>query len=204
MEPANWNIVILARWNRAILTPKWIAEKVLGLPSGSAVDVAVPVDDPLAPFQVRNRAVAVIPASGQLVLQLEDPTEPTLERALSWAANAVTELPQTPYQACGVNLRYAASEPPLPLLDRMRCPTEGIFAAEGYTVNGRRRGEMLAFHDGALNIIADIPTSGSFLLTCNFERQSNNRDDLLGWLRRAARDYVAASMRVVELLTREG
>lgn len=200
MDPNDWNIVVLGAWNRAILTPAWIQEIVLSLPQGSPVDVLVPMDTIFAPFQVHDRGLTVIPAPGQLVFQLADPTEELLTRAMEAAKRAMADLPRTPLHACGLNLRYTALEPPGTLLDRSRCMTEQLFSNEGYELRIRRRGESLVFKEGMLNVIADIPTTGPCGITLNFERQSTNRNDILIWFSRSAAEYITEAQRVIKLI----
>jgi len=200
MHPSDWNIVILGAWNRAILTPAWIQEIVFALPHGSTVDVLVPMDTMFAPFQVHDKGLTVIPAPGQLILQLTEPTEALLTRAMEASRRAMQDLPRTPLQACGLNLRYAAPELPLALLERSRCKTEQLFSNHGYELQMRRRGETLSFKEGTMSVIADIPTTGPCTVTLNFERQSQDRTDLLNWLSRGAAEYIQEAQTVIALI----
>jgi hypothetical protein len=199
MQPGDWNIVVLGAWNRAILTPAWIGQTVLGLPQDAPVEVLVPLDG-LAPFQVRHQGVSVVPIAGQLLVQLDEPTEALLARAMEATRKAINDLPRTPLRACGINIRYSAPEPPAGLLSRSRCQTEQLFSDAGYEVRMRRRGETLAFHDGTLNVIADIPTTGSCTVTLNFDRPGPSHDDILAWLARPASEYVTEAARVMAIL----
>jgi hypothetical protein len=52
LEPFDWNVVIAAYWNRAILTPNGIAKRLFKIPEGTAMEVEVPVDL-LEPPQVK-------------------------------------------------------------------------------------------------------------------------------------------------------
>lgn len=61
-------------------------------------------------------------------------------------------------------------------------------------------GETMAFKEGTLNFIADIPTTGQAALTFNFERQCAIRDDALSWLTRPAAEYVAEAAKVLALV----
>jgi hypothetical protein len=199
MQCGDWNIVVLGAWNRAILTPAWIGQTVLGSPEDAPVEVLVPLDG-VAPFQVRHQGITVVPAPGQLLVQLEEPTEALLTRAMEVTKKAISDLPRTPLRACGINIRYSAPEPPALLLDRMRCQSERLFSDNSYEVRMRRRGETLAFHEGTLNVIADIPTTGTFTLTLNFDRPGPSHSDILDWLSRPANDYIDEATKVVAML----
>ncbi len=202
MEPSNWNIVILGAWNRAILTPAWISRTVFARDPTALVNVLVPLDG-LTSFQVEDQGVTVLPKPGQLIVSMSTPTEANLTRALEASQRAILDLPRTPFEACGINLRYTAPDPPHALVDRTRCPTERILVESGREIRIRRRGESLGFQEGALNVIADIPTVGICEVNCNFERRSTNHDELVAWLRRPAHDYLQEAAHIIGLITEE-
>jgi hypothetical protein len=53
LSPERWSVVIIGRWNRAILTPAGIAKRVFGEPETKLMDVEVPLDG-LSPYRVRH------------------------------------------------------------------------------------------------------------------------------------------------------
>lgn len=199
MEASDWNIVILGHWNRAILTPNWIAERIFELPPGTPVDVLVPLDG-FAPFQVQNGGITVVPLPGQLLIQLGTPTKESLATGLSAMIRSVEALPQTPFRACGINLRFVAAEPPAGLLERTRSASEKLLSDAGYELRTRRRGETLAFREGTLNIVADIPTAGECRVTVNFDRQATSMQDIVAWLKNDPAEYIAEATKVIGLL----
>ncbi len=199
MDPVDWNVVVLGAWNRAILTPAWIAEIVLGLPKNSPIEVLVPLDA-FAPFQVRHSGLIVTPVPGQLLVQVEKPSEESLGAAMTAMKRAIDDLPRTPLSACGINIRYMSSEPGDKLVERTRSKTEELLSGSGYELRVRRRGETMVFKEGTLNFIADIPTTGQTTLTFNFDRPCASRDDALGWLARPAAEYVSEAARVLSLV----
>jgi hypothetical protein len=200
MEPVEWNVVVNGAWNRAILTPAWIAQVVLGVPQGSALDVMVPLDA-FAPFQVRHSGLIVTPIPGQLLVQPEVPSAEMLSTAMAAMKRAIEDLPRTPLRACGINIRFRCSEPGEKLVERTRCQSETQLSANGYEIRLRRRGETMDFKDGTLNFIADIPTTGPTLITFNFDRQCATHHDALAWLDIPASEYVNAASKVLSLIT---
>ncbi len=42
LEPGEWNVVILGRWNRAIPTPQGIASRLFQLPPETEIGIEVP------------------------------------------------------------------------------------------------------------------------------------------------------------------
>ena len=202
MEPVSWNVVVVGAWNPAILTPAWVGKTIFGLPAGSPVDVLVPMDSfGRPPFQVRHDGVLVELAAQQLIIQLTSASADSLEKAKTGAQAAIADLPRTPLQACGINLRFSAPEPPSELLARTRSETEQILSDAGYVIHTRRRGETLVFRDGKLNITMDVPTTGACVVTVNFERVSESAEDIVGWLRRPASEYVEEAEKIIALLS---
>jgi hypothetical protein len=203
MEPGDWNIVLVGAWNRAILTPAWCRSVPLSLPEASPVEVMVPLDG-RAPFQVRDRGVGITPMHEQLLVSIEHPTEELLDRAIAASLRAVEDLPRTPLVACGINLRYSTAEPSQELLANTRCRSERVFAGAGFEVRSRGRVDRLTFEDGALNVIMEVPTTGTSSLTLNFEMRSSDRCSFVGWLKRPAAAYMGVAERVLRLLDSPG
>ena len=202
MDPIGWNIVVAGAWNRAILTPGWVAETVFELPRGSPVEVVVAVDA-FIPFQVRHDGLGITTASGRLTLEIDTPSVPNLARALQAVHRTIVALPRTPIRACGINIRYSAPEVPQRLIANTRCPSESLLPESGRELKMRRRGESVAFQEGMLNIIADLPVAGPCELKFNFDRQCVTHEDALGWLGKGAPAFTEEAERVLQLLTAE-
>lgn len=199
MSPGDWNVVVLGAWNRAILTPAWIARVVFGLSPDSPLEVMIPLDV-MAPFQVRHGGLIVTPAFGQLIVQIEEPSAASLASALEAMKRAILDLPRTPLRACGVNIRYTSPEPDGTLVERTRCQTDSILAEAGHNIRVRRRGETMTYRAGSLHFIADIPTTGPTVLTFNFDRQCATHQDALDWLNQSAEEYVEQAAKVLALV----
>ena len=43
LEPYDWNVVLLGHWNRAILTPQGISERLFQLLSETEIGIEVPM-----------------------------------------------------------------------------------------------------------------------------------------------------------------
>jgi hypothetical protein len=200
MHPYEWNIIVAGDWNRAILTPNWIARSLFALPPSTPVDVLVALDGS-GPFQVRYGPLTVIPLPGQLLVQLAEPSAEQLEIGLAAMIRAIQQLPRTPLRACGINLRFRTSERPSRLLDQTRTPSEKALSDAGFKILSRRRGEVLAHQSGTLNVVIDVPTDGDLLLTFNFDRQSEDANELLAWLKMPATELAETADRVLALLT---
>jgi len=107
--PADWSVVVVGRWNRAILTPAGIGKRVLGVDAGTPLEVMVAIDA-IAPPLVKHDKMTVVADSDRLTIQLAVCAFDELVRACSLARNALKQLPETPLAAVGFNVRYIASD----------------------------------------------------------------------------------------------
>lgn len=102
--PFDWNVVVVGAWNPAILTPLGIAKRLFGR-DDAPIQVMVSVDG-LAPIQVRYEGLVVVPSNSKLVVSPVEPSPSALVEAAQVACKAINSLPDTPFLAAGVNLRY--------------------------------------------------------------------------------------------------
>lgn len=200
MNPVEWNIIVAGDWNRAILTPNWIARFLFELAPATPVDVLVALDG-AGPFQVRNGSLTIIPLPGQLLIQVGEPTIEQLELGLTVMSRAVKQLPRTPLRACGVNLRFRTSDRPAALITNTRTQSERLLSDEGFRILSRRRGETLEHGEGTLNVIIDVPTDGEIGITFNFDRQSEDASEISAWLMQPAAELATTAKRLLALLT---
>ena len=110
LTPSEWNVVVLGRWNRAILTPSGIAKRLFCLDEETPVEVFVAVDA-LVPPQVKYGGTVVVAGEDRLIAQPETPDFSALAGAMTIARRAMEELPETPVIAAGVNVKYTSKEP---------------------------------------------------------------------------------------------
>ena len=115
----NWDIVLLGLWNRAILTPAGIAQRVFGLQEpGTAVvgadstkiENAFPLEIQFAidwnfPPRVAYEGVVVSVFGDRIIFGPKSSKHDSLNIALGYAQNILKSLPETPVSAIGVNLR---------------------------------------------------------------------------------------------------
>src|SRR6266478_1019531 len=108
LEPYDWNVVVLGRWNRAILTPNGIASRLFELPPETEIGIEVPMDA-IGPFLVSHGDLTVMVGGAQLMVQATENNFSSLERAMRVARRAMEKLPETPVVAAGFNIRAQGS-----------------------------------------------------------------------------------------------
>src|SRR4051794_37527215 len=114
----RWSVVVLGRWNRAILTPVWIGKTLLGVSEGEELEIQVPMDT-VGPFRVSHGGLTVIVSDTLLVVEVANADFNDLERAAKAATKTMTELPRTPVVASGVNIFQSCNDEEVACISRM-------------------------------------------------------------------------------------
>src|SRR5688572_9265339 len=92
----RWLVVVLGKWNKAILTPLGISRRLLQNPEGTQIQVEVPVDT-VGPPRVRHDGIVIAVTDDRLFIEVERDDYGALARATTVAARAVRDLAQTPF-----------------------------------------------------------------------------------------------------------
>lgn len=180
VQKANWNVVVVGRWNPAILTPMGIAKRILSLAEGTPLDVLVAVNSLEAP-RVRYEGVQIQVSDTHLIISAETCDMATLDRARDYAKTAITNLPETPFSGVGVNFRYVITNPSAELVRKFECPLDTALSDARYPLGRLHAVRSIAWREGTVNIQGTYD-EGSFTLLFNFDRAVVEHDQLLAWL----------------------
>lgn len=181
LEAYDWEAVVVGFWNRAILTPAGIAQRLLGLKDATPILVEVPLDG-LAPYRVKYEKLTIVASAVRLSIETDTPTFELLERAKLTAVRAIEDLPQTPLTAAGFNIRVRIADPPSSLVTAIAAPLDTSISDAGLIIETRTIERSLKYEDGLLNLSVSHGTD--FKVQFNFHRQSSKKEDLVAWLRR--------------------
>jgi hypothetical protein len=200
VQPTEWNVVIVGRWNRAILTPGGIGKRLFGLGEGKLVEVAVPLDG-VSPYLVKHpeQQILVMTDESRLLIQAAKPDYETLSHAMAAGFNALSNLPETPVTAAGFNLSFASKEVDPEMASLLVCGSETAIVDVGFNVVGRSLSRSLQYEGGRLNVTMVSGDEG-FNLTLNFHRGSERVDDLKTWLQTPVSQVEEAANKVVRAL----
>ena len=181
VRPLTWSVVVAGRWNVAILTPQWIAERLFDLKEAEAIQVEVALDDYL-PHRVKVHGVVVVASADRLVFEPEIAGAAQLGGARKLASKVLEVLPETPVQAAGFNIRYRIEDPDSHVLEAFGMEIDKRLADSGYTPEARAIGRTLSFRDGRLNMKFAVDIVGAVEFGFNFHRESKSPDELRKWL----------------------
>jgi len=195
--PTDWNVIVVGRWNRAILTPAGIGKRVFKLEEGTPLEVQIAIDA-LAPPKVKYEGMTVIAGSDRLIIQPSVLTFEELERACKLAINAIDDLPQTPFVAVGYNVRYASVGCIDEVDEVIAAPIDEHASDAKYTILERNLSRSMKHKDGKLNIAATISEDQSRNIALNFETQSNDPDALKDWLTVETNDLASKIETIIE------
>lgn len=181
LEPTVWNIVVVADWNPAILTPNGIVRHIFGQEQETVVDIEVALD--LAhSTRVKYDGFSVRANSSRIIIDSDRPDYERLSRAAHYAVQGLQNLPVTPVHAAGINVRFNISEPPQGLLDRIAMPLDAELIAAGHTVSSRLYKRAIDFETGKINLTVRADEANPIFVELNFERTSASNKEIEEWL----------------------
>jgi hypothetical protein len=175
-------VVLVGRWNPAILSPAGILAHVFALPPSTQIQVAVPLDG-ISGYRVSNPEETLIVHVDAERLQVDVPkcTYQTLERARAAGTNALKALPITPISAVGFNINFRTSEAPNELVTATDAPIDRAVGDQGYKITGRSVGRRLSLGEGQINLIV-LRKEDEFQVNCNFHLDTKDGEKAKMWL----------------------
>ncbi|PAY19215.1 hypothetical protein CKO51_12730 [Rhodopirellula sp. SM50] len=182
LEPTEWNVIVAGRWNKAILTPAGVAERLFGLQKGTPVEVLVALDQ-LLPHKIKHDGIVVTPDDLRLEAAPQVFTYANLEKAIETARRAVEELPKTPLEAVGINVRYSTIEPLGDLDGITSSEFDDKLSDASLEIVGRSHARSISWNDGRVNLFVSMDENNKFQIVFNFERKSKDKDELIRWLK---------------------
>ena len=189
LNPVDWSVVVAGRWNRAILTPAGIVQRVFKESPDIPMVIEVPIDM-LAPPKIGLNDVSVVADWSRLVISADKPLWKLLERSASLAINAINELPQTPLQAVAFNVGYASNVH----LDELDCfvknPLDNKFSDQRLNMESKTVIRSMQWLGGSVNLTVMRKFEGEPNSTnqfadqvlFNIERKSDKVEDHVAWL----------------------
>ncbi len=191
-KPFDWNVVVAAYWNRAILTPNGIAKRLFKVDVGTGMEVFVPVDL-LEPPQVKYEGITVRVEDRRLVITANQGSYQALSKAMEMGRNALESLPDTPVLAAGFNVRLKAVDRYEEIEQLVASPEiDGSLSDKGYEildrmVSRRIRLQNTVFDKGVVTLALDAQEETT-KLELNFHRDSRDPRELVDWLNASASD----------------
>ena len=181
-EPSNWNVIVVGRWNRAILTPNGIVTRLFVYPEKTEVSIEVPLDA-IGPFKVHCDDLIVAAGTNALVIEMEKNDVDSLKLAKNIAVRAIEKLPETPITAAGFNIRYT-----LPQGDRLisciehviASPLDDQLAESSQDIRARESTRRIGWRRGTIGIETAIQNDTADL-AFNFDCR-DDRADMIDWL----------------------
>lgn len=182
-KPFNWSVIIVGRWNQAILTPAGIAKYLFKLNQPQGLEVSVPIDG-ISPYKVKHPEIAIVAMTeiNRLRIELLIMDYETLHKAMEIGSNALKELPETPVAAAGFNVKFRSSEQETGLLDIVNSESDKVLSSRnGWKILNRTMSRSFEYQEGRLNLAVAMSDSGSEV-SFNFHRDSENHEELSRWL----------------------
>lgn len=181
VQPTLWNVVVNGAWNLAILTPDGIKKRLFDLPENTPIQLEIAIDKP-GTFRAFYDGITVSPSSRQLDVSTQSNDVESLEKACKLAQTALTNLPETPVSAAGVNIRYSLTPIPNQLFDLMKSSVDDVFSDNGFAITGSSSSRSLAFEPGVVNVEISYDADNNGVLVFNFHYATSSAQALTEWL----------------------
>lgn len=197
LKPAEWSVVVVGRWNRAILTPAGLGKRVFKVPEGTPLEVMVAIDA-IAPPQVKYGGMLVIAGSDRLLVQPTLSTFEKLTEAFTLARNALEELPETPVIAVGFNVKYQTGDYVEAIDGVLATDLDDRASDAGYEIADRGIHRSMKRQNGKVNISATQDEGGMRSVMINFDLKSDDPLKHQEWLNANADSVKEEVKRVVQ------
>lgn len=160
-------LVVVGRWNVAILSPDWIVKEILEKPEAD-VTVSIPFSFP-TPISYTIDEVTYRLQSSRIELLPPTWSEANLQRVERIASSILLKLPHTPIAALGMNFEFQLEEYENKILrpfDIFNDLLEFMPSSKG--VRATQIVKSIAFEDCTLNLHQTYAGEGSYSLLFNY------------------------------------
>ena len=196
LAPVDWSVVIVGRWNRAILTPAGIGTRLFGLKEGTPLEVMLAIDA-IAPPRVGHEGIVVVAGSDRLIIQPSTCSFQELERARILARKALSDLPETPVTGVGVNIKYNSNVPLDPIVQIIESSWDNQLSDHSYSIREQAISRSLAWNDGAINLSVSMNEEGEQLIQFNFDFRNAETAKHESWLAVPIEDIESESKKLL-------
>lgn len=182
--PKDWNVVVAAAWNPAILTPNGISKRLFGLEEGTPIRLELAIDNP-GEFRAFHNDIMVKPTLGKLEVFPISSNIEGLKNAIAIAQKAIEALPETPFVAAGINFRYQLEDISPEFIDLLKAPIDDALSDQHYFQSKSIQIRTLAFEDGVINFQLEQKQDDKYELLLNYHKPSKNGAELIEWANKA-------------------
>ncbi len=183
LTPYGWSVVVIGKWNPAILTPAGVNKHVFKLHEDTPLSVQIALDG-YSPYKVGlpDEDIFTVVDSNQLLLDIVNKDFLTLEKGKKFAINALQGLPETPIRAAGWNVNYKNTEVSSMISSVLTTDIDNAFSDENFSISARRLGRTFKFHNGVINMMLTRVDTDGYTINLNFHKNSQSSADLKKWL----------------------
>jgi len=182
IKTVQWNSVVVGKWNPAILTPKGIADLIFSKPPDEPIEVLVPLNA-TGPFKVRIDGLLVSADFDRLIIDCDKSNWEAIEKSREYCCQAIDSLPKTPLTAAGFNIRYEISDPDDHFTEILSIPLDASLSDNNLKITGRETRRSFPWNNGGINLHIVKAETENYNFLVNFNKSSNNNDELQAWLR---------------------
>lgn len=189
----GWTVVLAGYWNPAIFSPEWVIGRLT-----QAQEVGVEVAIAPAPaLRLTFDGLHLRVGQRRLVLGMNVPDPPSLQRMRLVVQRILNDLPHTPVSAIGVNFQFVQREPDAALLRLFDVQDHGPLADAGLVLRETTIQRRFESEGLTLNLQLGIGDE-ALMFNFNFHHASANAADARAFTE--AHDFVVLRDRAVRIL----
>ena len=148
--PGSWSLVLAGKWNRHILTPKWVSDNLF---EDENIGVEFPINRPdLAPRYRSPDNIVFAPAVHRVQFFAQEPYDDDMLRRIAvMTRKLVTTLAYTPLSAIGVNYGFEETTSNFQALEIFRLSDSDQFADRVKNIRATEIKRQFEIDDKLLN-----------------------------------------------------
>lgn len=176
IKPNSFNIVVSGRWNKAILTPTWTADKIFGLES---MNVEFTIDNNISSRYLSDENIFIVD-SKRVTLIAKDNQDEILRKSEAILKTLTDTLTHTPVSGLGFNFEYLVEEEEEKekLFKLVEFSDIDDLAKANYQIGLRQVSRELLYDGNKINFTIVLSQANDFQISFNFHNDADSCDQI--------------------------
>lgn len=178
MNPINntFSIAIVGAWNPSIFSPEWV-KTYLVTNEQSKVQIAFPLNDPLAPQKISFEDIDIFPDRQKISIISSNPDTTNIDKCSQILVKILKQLAHTPVLSVGINYNFTEQAPSEKMQEAL-LPSDSDSILNDYQIEVTKIDRVLKRNNSDAYILnfSLIQNDDHCILSFNFHYDSINLD----------------------------
>ncbi|MEA5113341.1 MAG: hypothetical protein VB050_04875 [Geobacteraceae bacterium] len=175
IKEETWNVVLVGKWNKYILSPEWLAQNIFQVDKVQ-IEFGLNVDMP--PRYTANN-IRLTPSDDLVIFTSLSYDDSTLELMSSYCVSLFTKLSYTPIVACGINFGFIDDTQITPYDNLFRFDDESALVSTGSIVRSKTINRKLVLNENKILNFNLTQSSEGISFDFNFHYDTKNCEDAI-------------------------